>query len=103
VGTEWPADKRVTRYPWDDLTDGNIWILEKGQDFENDPRSMRSTVNSYARRHDIAVRTKIPRPSGPRSRRPREIFVQFFPGVPYGGATTPTQDESASRQERRKK
>jgi len=81
-----PRTHRKTRYPWHEWTNGMPWRLEASRDFSVSARGMRSTVITYASRHDIAVRTAIERDLRQDGQPERWVLLQFFPGHAYGDA-----------------
>lgn len=78
-----PKTSRKTRYPWHDWTNGRPWRLEASRDFAVSPRGMRSTVITYASRHDLAVRTAIERDLKQDGQPERWVILQFFPERSY--------------------
>lgn len=88
---EWPdAPVRATLYPWAKLMDGGKYMLVRGRDFHTAARVMKSTITAHAKRHDIAVRTRIARNVDRPQAEPKELFVQFYPGRPYADGPPPT-------------
>jgi hypothetical protein len=84
---EWPTTPRLTRYPWHEWMDGSLWRLEHGVDFEGSFKNMRATIATHAKRHDIAVKTKVERDMAKPGSPERWFYVQFYPGRPYGAPT----------------
>lgn len=78
-------------HPWSVWSDGQVRVLQRGKNFKaENAAGMRSTIYSYARRNDIAVRVRLGRPEPSSvggavvfSRPERYLTVQFFPGEPY--------------------
>lgn len=56
------------RYKWDDWTDGRIWKLTQGVDFEVSPESFRKSAAQLARRTGYKLLSKI---------RMRDLYLQF--------------------------
>src|SRR4051812_45481473 len=80
---EWPVPARRTKYPWKRLTSGAKVVLRQGRDFHVSAESMRSTIASYAKRHDLAVRMLLP-PDDERPELPATtVFVRFYPERSY--------------------
>jgi hypothetical protein len=99
-----PEVGRRSKHPWDVWCDGAPRTLRRGKHFKAASCSgMRSTIFSYARQNDIAVRVRLGRGGVDRAgqaamvRQDMFITLQFFPGVPYGedvssaGNRTPQQ------------
>lgn len=59
--TEWPQwrSKRLSKYPWDDWFNGEMWVLKQGEDFEASPERMRQMIGVTARHRGIKVRTSV--------------------------------------------
>lgn len=78
-------------HPWSVWRDGRVRVLRRGKHFKaENAAGMRSTIYSYARRHDIAVKVRLGRPDSAASdgtavfsQPERYLTVQFFPGEPY--------------------
>jgi hypothetical protein len=58
--------KQVEEFPprykhrdWTPLLDGSIWQLTRGEDFVNDPKTMRSTAIQAAKRAGLKLHTSI--------------------------------------------
>lgn len=68
---EFPSgNTRTPQYPYEDWFDGQIWALEKGEDFKTSVEGLRSSVHNAAKRMNIRVQTKI---------RGEVLFVQSLP------------------------
>lgn len=61
VVDEWPTEQRVERaeYDWEQLFDGQIWVLVAGVDAQSKPESIRSAVAHQARRRELDVDCKV--------------------------------------------
>jgi len=51
-------DDRV-RYPWHEWSDGSVWVLTRGEDFDIIPESLQKLAYRWARRHGMRVRTDL--------------------------------------------
>jgi hypothetical protein len=61
------------RYPWDQWTDGGVWEIRQGEDYDVDTENMRVNLHMRADAHAVKVRTtKISDDSGQR------LVFQFF-------------------------
>lgn len=49
---------RRAKYPWDEWTDGSIWELKRGQDFEVPRYAMQTMLHTKARQLGLKVRTR---------------------------------------------
>lgn len=47
--------KAQTKYPWDQWTDGEWWMIRRYDDFEVATSSMRSMLMTHAKRHSKTV------------------------------------------------
>ena len=56
---EWRDVGRSSQYDWDALFDGQIWKLERGEDFKIVPVNFRSSVYRAAKGRGIKARVKI--------------------------------------------
>ena len=45
-----------TKYPWDQWTDGEWWMIRKDEDFDTSTSSMRSMLMTHAKRHGMTVK-----------------------------------------------
>lgn len=50
------------RVPWEEYTDGRVWELSRGQDFDQDAEHARRAVMAWATRNGWRVRTSVPDP-----------------------------------------
>lgn len=41
--------KKTGRHPWDEWTDGDVWKITQGEDFQSDIESMRTQLYGKAR------------------------------------------------------
>jgi hypothetical protein len=48
-----------SRYPWDQLVDGDPWELIWGEDFTSKPSTFIANARSQAKRRGGAVRTRV--------------------------------------------
>ena len=48
-----------SRYPWDQLLDGDPWELIQGEDFTSKPTTFVSNARAQARRRGGSVRTRF--------------------------------------------
>ena len=55
----WPDVGRNTQYDWKSLFDGQVWKLDRGEDFECIPAHFRSTVYRAAKVRGMKARVKI--------------------------------------------
>jgi hypothetical protein len=57
--THFPESQRrpTRRYPWDDWTDGQIWKLVRGEDFDAEADQFRNRLYTQAKRRGLDVRT----------------------------------------------
>lgn len=46
---------RSSRYPWDEWTDGSIWRITRGEDFDVKPVSVVGTIYSKAKARGLKV------------------------------------------------
>jgi len=46
-------------YPWDEWSDGRVWRLTRGEDFNSDPKSFRVLVHRTAKSRGLKARTHI--------------------------------------------
>ena len=49
----------TSRYPWDELLDGNPWELIAGVDFMSKPNTFVSNARTQAKRRGGSVRTRL--------------------------------------------
>jgi len=59
--TEFPQTRRgrVEAYPWADWFNGEIHLLEKGIDFDVDPKNFRASAYIAAKRHGLKIRAAL--------------------------------------------
>jgi hypothetical protein len=50
------------RVPWELFSDGRVWELLEGQDFDQDAEHARRAVMAWAYRRGVKVRTSVPSP-----------------------------------------
>lgn len=93
---EFPAEQRppTRRYPWDQWTDGSVWKLVRGEDFDQEIDQFRNRLYPQAHRRGLKVRTakRKERKRGGKEPLEREILViQFFKpeGASTNGASAP--------------
>jgi hypothetical protein len=55
---QFPSAAR-SRYPWDQLLDGDPWELVCGEDFQSKPMTFISNARAQARRRGGSVRTRV--------------------------------------------
>ena len=71
---------RPAKYPWHDWSDGSIWRITRGVDYDVPTRSMQATLFAYAGRQRLSVRTRQVTLEG------REALVfRFSPRVAVDG------------------
>lgn len=80
---EFPAEQRppTRRYPWDDWTDGSVWRLVRGEDYDQETDQFRNRLYPQAHRRGLKVRTakRVERKRGGGEPLEREILVvQFY-------------------------
>lgn len=51
--------KRASKYPWQQWTDGQVWVATEGTDFTVTPAMFRASLYRVARQYDVVVRTSI--------------------------------------------
>jgi hypothetical protein len=49
----------TSRYPWDDLLNGEVWELVSGEDFKSKPTTIIQSARVQARRRGGSVRTRL--------------------------------------------
>jgi hypothetical protein len=49
----------TSRYPWDELLDGDPWELVSGEDFSAKPTTLIANARTQAKRRGGAVRTRL--------------------------------------------
>ena len=50
------ATRKTTKYPWDKWTDGRIWQIQRGVDFERPAVSFVANIHQLARTRKLSVR-----------------------------------------------
>lgn len=60
VLTEWPSIVRTrqSRYPWSDWTNGQIWKVKEGDDFESNLKTFVQGLYAYGKRHGLKVEVR---------------------------------------------
>lgn len=60
---EWPAEaiNMSTRYPWEDWTNGQVWKILRGEDFNSTMDAMTHTLYRAAKRTGLRVRVHMDR------------------------------------------
>jgi hypothetical protein len=64
----------VSRYPWDELLNGDAWELVQGDDFDAKPRTFIQNARAQAKRRGGSVRTRLFE-NGDRA----SVVIQFRP------------------------
>jgi hypothetical protein len=64
----------TSRYPWDQLLDGDPWELIAGEDFTSKPTTVIANARTQARRRGGSVRTRLLE-NGHRT----SVVIQFTP------------------------
>lgn len=59
----------VQIYSWADWSNGELWVLHQGVDFDVEPRSFAKSARKYAHRYGMKAKTSIYGES---------VCVQFF-------------------------
>src|SRR4051794_39232434 len=49
---------RPARYPWSAWTDGSIWHVTRGADYDVATRRLQATLHAYAGRQHLGLRTR---------------------------------------------
>lgn len=57
---EWPSISRTrtSKYPWAQWTNGEIWQVKTGEDFESNVKTFVQGLYAYAKRHDMKVEVR---------------------------------------------
>jgi hypothetical protein len=63
---------QASRYDWPSWTDGGIWTLRQGEDFDVDVEKFRRTVHAHAKSHGLRSVTRL------MDGDEKAIDVQFF-------------------------
>jgi hypothetical protein len=50
---------RKAKYPWSEWTDGRVWILKQGEDFDVSPLAMRSLIYTRATKNGMSATTRV--------------------------------------------
>jgi hypothetical protein len=58
---KFPPRANEEKYPWKKWFDGSVWLIKQGEDFDVDIESMRSAIYMAASRHEVKVRTHVPK------------------------------------------
>ena len=58
-------------YDWEKFTNGEVWQLTRGVDFNSDPRSFRTLVHRKKKQWNLGARTRI--------HDDESITIQFWP------------------------
>lgn len=66
----------TSRYPWDELLDGEPWELVSGEDFTAKPTTLVANARAQAKRRGGSVRTRLLQ-NGDRA----SIVIQFRPAL----------------------
>ncbi len=45
-------------YPWESWTDGQAWLITRGEDYDTTSKNMASTLRNYADRNDLTVEAR---------------------------------------------
>lgn len=53
------SNPRRSKYPWDTWTDGSIWQVEYGEDFDCMPKGLIASLQGKAKRSHRKVQAKI--------------------------------------------
>jgi hypothetical protein len=68
---EFPA-ARNARYPWDQLLDGSVWELVKGDDYTSRSTTIMANARTQAKRRNGTARIRLLRQNGNES-----VVLQF--------------------------
>jgi hypothetical protein len=57
---EWPTIQRTrtSKYPWDSWTNGEIWQVRAGEDFQSNVKTFVQGLYAYAKRHGMKVEVR---------------------------------------------
>lgn len=91
-----PAEQRppTRRYPWHEWTDGSVWRLVRGEDFDQEVDQFRNRLYPQAARRSMKVRSakRVERSKAKDVPLEREILIiQFFD--PNEISTSPPAEE----------
>lgn len=53
-----PEDQ-VSKHPWDDYLNGDIWEIQQGEDFDCKPVVMRNQIYNTAHKRDLDARVSV--------------------------------------------
>ncbi len=67
----------TSRYPWDELLDGDAWELVSGEDFVSKPATLVTNARAQAKRRGGNVRTRLLQ-NGDRA----SVVIQFRSSAP---------------------
>jgi hypothetical protein len=84
-----PAPRRRGKVDWDEVTDGTIWELTQGEDFDGKPGTFCARVRKVARERQQHVEHRIQEPR--RNGGPVVVLVQFS----ANGAASANGDQPA--------
>ncbi len=70
-------NRRNSKYPWDEWTDGQIRKAIKGEDFETTAADFRSMLHAAGGRYGMKVKTRTPHDQ-------ESISFQFYKGEDDG-------------------
>ncbi|MEV4350981.1 hypothetical protein AB0J83_41520 [Actinoplanes sp. NPDC049596] len=69
--TEDEGMEALVRYPWDEWSDGDKWLIERGVDYKSSDRMFQVAARQYGRRNGYTVRTR---------KHVKGVVVQFLRG-----------------------
>lgn len=69
-----PARRTQSRYPWDQLLDGSIWQLIRGEDFSGKPSSFRANAQTQAQKRGGRLNSQLTEVHGQEA-----LVIQFRP------------------------
>lgn len=55
---QFPTPTRSRRYPWEEWTDGTVWKLRAGEDFDAEVDQFRNRLYTQAARRGMSVTTQ---------------------------------------------
>ena len=56
---EMPGRNRASKFPWEEWFDGNVWMLEPGEDFTSSVEGFRSTAHNAAKNMGYVITTRV--------------------------------------------
>jgi hypothetical protein len=65
---------RPAKYPWEEWTNGSVWEIVQGQDYDVSTENMRVNLHLRAGKEDKKVITRLAREPGP-----EKLLFQFVP------------------------